>query len=140
MVCCRHWHGVRNYLAVADHPWQSHHICSGRPGPGFPNLQVSASSGGPTLQQTLTSVEVPEPPAHLWVENGPCQIAGLQLWKCPRRARHHWTGRALAQLLPTGRSYSFSFSPPVAVPNAWLLCLGQGDLSMIPSGLQVGAG
>ena len=49
-------------------------------------------------------------------------------------------GRTLARLLPMGGSYSFSFSPPVAIPNAWLLCLGQGDLSMIPSGLQEGAG
>ena len=83
---------------------------------------------------------VPEPPAYLHVENGPHRIAGLQLWKRRRRARHHWTGRALAQLLPTGGSYSFSFSPLVAIPNAWLLCLRQGDPSMIPSGLQVGAG
>ena len=125
---------------MANHPWQSHHICSRQLGQGFPNLQVSVSSGRPTLQGTLTSAEVPEPPAHLRVENGPCSIASLQLWKRPRRAQHHWTGCALAQLLPGGRSYSFSFFPLVAIPNAWLLCLGQDDQSMIPSGLQVGVG
>ena len=41
---------------------------------------------------------------------------------------------------PRGGSYSFSSFPPVAVPDAWLLCPGQGDSSVIPSGVQVGAG
>ena len=124
---------------MADHPWQSHHICYGQPGPGFPNLQVSVSSGGPTLQRTLTSAQAPEPPAHLQVKNGPCQIAGLQLWKCPRRARNHWTSHALAQPPPVGGSYS-SFFHPAAVPTTWLLCLGQSDPHAISSGLPVGAG
>ena len=61
-------------------------------------------------------------------------------WKCPRRVRHHCAGRALAGLLPMGVSYSFTFSPPVAIPNVWLLCLGQDDLGWTPSGPQVGAG
>ena len=74
------------------------------------------------------------------VEIGPCWTAGLQLWKRPRRVWHHWNGHTLAQLLPTGGSYSFSFSPPMAIPNTWLLCLGQGNPGRTPSGLQVGAG
>ena len=49
------------------------------------------------------------------------------LGKRPRRVQHHWSGRTLARLLPTGRSYSFAFSPPVAVPNAWVLCLWWDD-------------
>ena len=44
-----------------------------------------------------------------------------------------------AQLLPMAGATPSLFSS-VAVPNTWLLCLGQGDPSMIPSGLQVGAG
>ena len=106
----------------------------------LPNLQVSVSSSGPTLQRTLTSAEVSEPPAHLQVEIGPCQIASFQLWKRPRRVRHHWTSRALARLLPVGGSYSFTFSPLVAIPNTWLLCPGQDDPGWTPSGPQVGVG
>ena len=139
-ICCGHQNGVRTYLAVADRPWQNHHICFGQPGPGLPNLQVSVSSSGPTLQRTSTSAEVSEPPAHLQVEIGPCRTAGFQLWKRPRRVQHHLTGRTLARLLPTDGSYSFAFSPPVAVPNAWLLCPGQDDPGWTPSGPQVGVG
>ena len=140
MICCGHQNSVRTYLAVADCPWQNHHICFGQLDPGLPNLQVSVSSGGPTLQRTSTSVEVSEPLAHLQVEIGPCRTAGFQLWKCPRRVQHHWTGRALARLLPVGGSYSFAFSPLVAVPNAWLLYLRQDDPGWTPSGPQVGVG
>ena len=93
-----------------------------------------------TLQRTSTSAEVSEPPAHLQVEIGPCQTAGFQLWKRPRRVWHHWTGRALARLLPVGGSYSFTSSPPVAIPNMWLLCLRQDDPGWTPSGPQVGGG
>ena len=125
---------------MADRPWRNHHISLGQPGPGLPNLQVSVSSSGPTLLRTSLLVEVSEPPAHLQVEIEPCQTAGFQFWKRPRRVWHHWTGRALARLLPMGGSYSFTFSPPVAIPNAWLLCLGQGDPGRTPSGPQVGAG
>ena len=125
---------------MAGRPWRNHHICFRQPGPGLPNLQVSVSSGGPSSQRTSTSAEVSEPPVHLRVEIGPCRTAGFQLWKCPRRVQHHWTGHALAQLLPVGGSCSFSFSPPVAVPTAWLLCLRQGDPGWTPSGPQVGAG
>ena len=106
----------------------------------FQNLQVLASSGGLTLWQTSTSAEVSEPPAHLEVEIKPCRAADSQLGKCPRRVQHHWSGRALARLLPVGGSYSFAFSPPVAVPNAWLLCLRRDDLGWTPSGSQVGVG
>ena len=101
-----------------------------QPGQGLPNLQVSVSSSGPTLQWTSTLAEVSEPLAHLQVEIGPCRTAGFQLWKCPRRVRHHWTGRALARL------HFFSL---VAVPNAWLLCPRQDDPGWTPSGPQVGS-
>ena len=89
----------RPYLAMTNRPWQNHHICFRQPGPGLPNLQASVSSSGPTLQWTSTLAEVSEPLAHLQVEIGPCRTAGFQLWKCPRRVRHHLTSRALARLL-----------------------------------------
>ena len=91
-------------------------------------------------RQTSTSAEVSEPLAHLEVEIEPCQTADSQLGKRPRRVQHHWSSHALARLLPAGGSYSFAFSPLVAVPNAWLLCLGWDDLGWTPSGSQVGVG
>ena len=139
-ICCGHQNSVGTYLAVANRPWWNHHICFGQPGPGLPNLQVSVSPGRPTLPQILTLGEVSEPPAHLQVEIRHCQTAGFQLAKRPRRAQQHWTGRALARLLPVGGSYSIAFSPLVAIPDVWLLCLRQGDLGWTPSGPQVGAG
>ena len=139
-IYCGRQNGVGTYLAVADRPWRNHHICFGQPGPGLLNLQVSAISGGPTLRQTSTSAEVSEPPAHLEVEIKPCQAANSQLGTGPRTVQYHWSGHALAPLPPTGRSYSFTFSPPVAIPDAWLLCLGRDDPGWTPSGSQAGAG
>ena len=132
--------GVRSLVGIrtADHPWWNYHICSEQPGPGLSNLQVSATSGKPTLRQTSTSARVSQPPTYLEIE--PCRTANSQLWKHPRRVQHHWSGHVLARLLPAGRSYSFAFSPPGAVPNVWLLCLGRDDLGWTPSGCQVGAG
>ena len=68
---------------MADRPWRNHHICFGQPGPGLPNLQVSVSSSRPTLQQTSTSAEVSEPPAHLQVEIGPCWTASSNFGNVP---------------------------------------------------------
>ena len=139
-IYCGCQNGVGTYLTMADHPWRNHHICFRQPGPGLLNLQVSAISGGPTLRQTSTSAEVSEPLAHLEVEIKPCQAADSQLGRCPRRVQHHWSSRALAPLPPAGGSYSFAFSPPVAVQDAWLLCLGWDDLDWTPSRSQAGAG
>ena len=84
-IYCGHQNGVGTYLAMANRPWRNHHICFGQPGRGLPNLQVSASSGGPTLRQTSTSAEMSEPPAHLEVKIEPCLTADSQLGKRPRR-------------------------------------------------------
>ena len=139
-IYCGHQDNVGTYLAVANRPWRNHHICFGQPGPGLLNLQVSAISGGPTLRQTSTLAEVSQPLARLEVEIEPCRAADSQLGRRPRRVQHHWSSSALAPLTPAGGSYSFAFSPPVAIPDVWLLCLGRDDPSWTPSGSQAGAG